>query len=202
MIFLFFLALFLPFTAYGTTLPLDTCYACHDTHKNVRHGNITCTECHRNIESLPHDEKLEKPKCGQCHNAIQPAYNRSVHASRNMKCIDCHDAHSPSREKKNCQQCHVKPQHRTLPSAKKHLSTLSCGACHGDVQKSSIDVSVSVKNGKPPAKSAIDLDNNNILDKKEWDNLLGLLQKDAYKIDTKYFAKGDDSPGKQTGNIM
>ena len=110
---------------------------------------------------------------------------------RNMKCADCHDAHSPSKEQKNCQQCHTNPRHLTLPSAKKHLNTLSCGACHSDVSKSSIDATVAVRKGMPLTKSEIDLDNNNILDKKEWDNLLGLIQKDAYKVDTKYTAKGD-----------
>ena len=119
-----------------------------------------------------------------------------------MKCVDCHDAHSPSEEKKNCQQCHTDLQHRTLPSAKKHLSELTCAACHGDVQKSSIDVNIAVKKGTPLTKSAIDLDNNNILDKKEWNNLLGLLQKDTYKIDTKYSAKGDIHSVKKQGNIM
>ena len=191
MVFLLFLALFLPLTAHSVTLPLDTCYACHDTYKNAHHGNVTCTDCHRNIQDLPHNEKLEKPQCGQCHSTIPPVYNRSIHAQKNMKCAECHDAHSPSKEQKNCQQCHTNPRHLTLPSAKKHLNTLSCGACHSDVPKSSIDVSVAVKKGKPLTKSTIDLDNNNILDKKEWDNLLGLLQEDADRINTKYSAKGD-----------
>jgi predicted CXXCH cytochrome family protein len=191
MVFLLFLVFFLPLTAHSAALPLDTCYACHDTYKNVHHGNIGCTDCHRNIESLPHDGKLEKPKCGECHNAIQPAYNGSVHASKNMKCIDCHDAHNPSKEKKDCQQCHANPRHSMLPSAKKHLSELTCVACHTDVRNSSIDVNITVKKGMSFTKSAIDLDNNKMLDKKEWDNILGLLRQDVSRMNTKYLAKGD-----------
>ena len=117
-----------------------------------------------------------------------------------MKCADCHDTHSPSVGKKNCQQCHANVQHRTLPSEKKHLSALSCELCHGDVRKSSIDVSIAIRKEKPLTKSDIDLDKNNILDKNEWTNLLGLLQKDTYKIDTKYSAKGDMHSIKKQGN--
>ena len=54
-----------------------------------------------------------------------------------------------------------------------------------------IDVSVAVKKGKLITKSAVDLDNNNILDNKEWNNFLGILQRDTYTIDRKYFLKGD-----------
>jgi predicted CXXCH cytochrome family protein len=192
MVFLVLLMFFLPLTAQSdATLPLDTCYACHDTYKNARHGNVTCTDCHGNIQSLPHDEKVEKPTCAQCHNKVLQSYTKSVHALKNMKCVDCHDTHSPSVEKKNCQQCHTGFKHRTLPSEKKHLSVLTCEACHASVQKSSIDVRVAVKKGTPFTKGTIDLDNNNILDKKEWNNLLSFLQKDTYKIDTKYSAKSD-----------
>ena len=191
MVFLALLLSLLPLTVRGAPLPLDTCYACHSTYKNVQHGNITCIDCHRNIENVPHGGKLEKPKCGQCHNTVQPAYNRSVHGSRNMICIECHDAHHPAKEKKDCLQCHGTPRHKTLPSARKHLDVLSCGACHSDVPKSSINVNIAVKKGKPLTKSVVDLDNNNMVDKKEWDNLLSLLRQDAPRVSTTYSAKGD-----------
>jgi predicted CXXCH cytochrome family protein len=191
MAFLFFLVLLLPLTVHSATLPLDTCYTCHDTYKNAQHGSVSCTDCHRNIQDLPHGGNLEKPKCGQCHSNVQPAYNRSVHASRNMRCIDCHDAHSPSKERKDCRQCHANLRHPTLPSAEKHLNALNCDACHSHVSKSSIDVNVIVRKGKPVTKSAIDPDSNNILNKKEWDNLLGILQEDVSRINTKYSARGD-----------
>jgi predicted CXXCH cytochrome family protein len=199
MFLLIFLIIFLPITVHSAVLPPEDCFGCHDTYKNTRHGNVTCTDCHRNIQDLPHNEKVEKPACAQCHNKVQSSYTKSVHALKNMKCADCHDTHSPSREKKNCQQCHTDLRHQALPSAKKHLSALSCGACHGDTQKSSIDVSVAIKKGKPLTKGSVDLDSNNILDKKEWNNLLSLLQKGTYKIDTKYSAKGDIHSVKKQG---
>jgi predicted CXXCH cytochrome family protein len=191
MFLLVFLIIFLPLTVQSAALSPEDCHGCHDAYKNKQHGSISCTDCHKNVQSFPHDEKLEKPACVQCHRNVLKSYAKSIHASKNMKCADCHDTHSPSEEKKNCQQCHTDLQHRMLPSVKKHLNALTCAACHGKVQKSSIDVSLAVKKGKSLTRSAIDLDNNNILDKKEWANLLGLLREDTYKIDTKYSAQGD-----------
>jgi predicted CXXCH cytochrome family protein len=191
MFLLVFLIIFLPLTVQSAAWTPEDCFGCHDTYKNKQHGSTSCTDCHRDIQSLPHDEKLEKPTCVKCHNNVQQPYAKSIHALKNMKCIDCHDAHSPSGEKKNCLQCHTDLRHRVLPSAKKHLSELTCTACHGDVQTSHIDVSLAVNKGTPFTKSTIDLDSNNILDKKEWNSFLGILQKDTYKIDRKYFVKGD-----------
>lgn len=191
MAFLIFLVLLFPLTIQGATVPSDMCYACHDTYKKTHHGNISCTDCHRDISDLPHGEKLEKPECVKCHGAIPPSYKRSIHASKNMGCTDCHDAHLPSEKKKDCLQCHTNPRHPTLPSAKKHLSALTCNACHGTVQKSYINAGITVKKGKSFAKSTIDPDNNNNLDKQEWNNFLGLLQKNGYKIDARYSAKSD-----------
>jgi predicted CXXCH cytochrome family protein len=191
MVFLIVFVLLFPLTVQSATVLAEDCFGCHDTYKNARHGSTSCTDCHRGIQTLPHDEKLEKPTCMKCHNDALSSYAKSIHALKKMKCVDCHDAHSPSGEKKSCQQCHTDLRHRALPSAKKHLSELTCTACHGDVQTSFIDVSVAVKKGKPITKSAVDLDNNNILDNKEWNKFLGILQRDTYTIDRKYFVKGD-----------
>ncbi len=191
MFLLVFLIVFLPLTVQSAALSTEDCYGCHDTYKNKQHGSLSCTDCHGNVQSIPHNEKVEKPACVQCHNDVLTSFTKSAHALKNMKCVDCHDTHSPSAEKKTCQQCHADPRHPALPSAKKHLKALPCSACHGDVQKSSIDVSIGIKKGKPLTKDAVDLDNNNILDKNEWTNLLGILQKDTYRIDTQYTAKAD-----------
>ncbi len=197
MFLLIFIIIFLPITVHSAALPSEDCFGCHDTYKNARHGSTSCTDCHRGIQTLPHDEKLEKPTCVKCHNDVLSSYTKSIHALKKMKCVDCHDAHSPSGEKKNCQQCHTDLQHRSLPSAKKHLSELTCTACHGDVQTSFIDVNLSVNKGTPFTKSTIDPDSNNMLDKKEWNSFLGILQKGTYKIDRKYFVKGDNHSAKK-----
>jgi len=191
MMFLIFVVLFFPLTIQGAAVPLDTCYTCHDMFKNTQHGNTTCTDCHRDITDLPHGEKVKKPECVQCHRTVPPMYNKSVHAQKNMKCAECHDAHSPSKEKKNCTQCHTDVRHLTLPSAKKHVNELTCEACHGKVQSSLINVNLNIKNGGPLTKNAADIDNNGTIDGKEWEKFLGLLGKDAYRVSTKYFVKSD-----------
>lgn len=93
------------------------------------HQELTCTDCHTDITSLPHPEKLKPPDCGQCHSDVQKKYAMSIHGkavtsgiSKAAHCWDCHGRHdilsatNPSST--------VYPQN--LPS--------TCGKCHNSAE--------------------------------------------------------------------
>ncbi len=92
----------------------------------------------------------------------------------------CHNAHSPAKEKKTCTSCHTH-DHQRLPSKDKHLRALGCLACHGNPNKGRIDIKVALPKGHTLQKAAIDRDNNNLVDGKEWDDLTAHLKKERKK---------------------
>ena len=73
------------------------CLACHGDPSAIRfvghakfeasiHGSFSCTTCHAGVVTIPHDVPLESISqsqipltCGQCHEDIKAAYQRSIH---------------------------------------------------------------------------------------------------------------------------
>ncbi len=113
------------------------CLACHGVKtegipyvnaehwKESVHSELTCTDCHSSIKSLPHPEKLPPPNCGACHSDVESKYKNSIHGkavamgiTEAAYCWSCHGRHdilaatNPSST--------VYPQN--LPS--------TCGKCH------------------------------------------------------------------------
>ncbi len=113
------------------------CLACHGVKtdgipyidaehlKKSIHKELTCTDCHTAVKTLPHQEKLPPPDCGQCHTDVSAQYKKSIHGEATREgitkaahCWDCHGKHDilsatdPSST--------VFP--RNLPS--------TCGKCH------------------------------------------------------------------------
>ncbi len=93
------------------------------------HGELECLDCHADISSLPHDEKLEKPNCATCHDDVNEEYLQSVHG----KLLAVHDKYAPQ-----CWDCH--DSHYVFP-ATDSISTLSiyrqpetCSNCHANAE--------------------------------------------------------------------
>lgn len=91
------------------------------------HGSLNCTSCHADLEGkeLPHEERLERVRCGTCHGEVQTKYNDCQHG----KAVKNGDKLAPW-----CQDCHG--NHDMLP-VKDPLSDVSpiripyvCGKCH------------------------------------------------------------------------
>jgi cytochrome b subunit of formate dehydrogenase len=101
-------------------------YIPQKTFQGSVHGVLNCTDCHTDIESIPHQPVSAKPSCGSCHSGEQAAYAKSVHGNailrgntRAAQCIDCHgDPHS------------IQPA--TDPASKVYHSNIpnTCGSCH------------------------------------------------------------------------
>jgi cytochrome b subunit of formate dehydrogenase len=152
----------------------DDCMTCHDdlqvkgkdgiernltidlaAHKRSAHGqgDMSCADCHLDIEKLPHTRKLMKVRCDACHRAERDVYRKGIHhLSRGPKgdgdgatCSDCHGVHdvlaasdpkSPiyhANLARTCIRCHedqaLIEQHEAMPEAK-HIKTYSISV-HG-----------------------------------------------------------------------
>ena len=124
----------------------DDCLACHndpsltkdengkqislglDTEKFKAsiHSMLSCTDCHTDVKSAPHETTPAKPACATCHADQQAAYDHGIHAkaaaggnNQVAKCQDCHgNVHEilPSSDPKS------KVAHTNIPE--------TCGSCH------------------------------------------------------------------------
>ncbi len=177
---LFIIFLFLPSSTLGA-ISTDECLGCHGTFKDFFHGGTTCQDCHKDVVSLPHEEKLKKPSCNACHEGAAKLHATGIHKIAKVECKSCHNAHMVEKGRKSCTDCHKKVPHRLLPSKGKHLEKLECHACHGTAKKSTVRVELQVSDRALISKESIDLDKNNKIDMSEWDNLQAILQKKAKK---------------------
>jgi predicted CXXCH cytochrome family protein len=193
MIRILLLLLMLPLSL-GAQVKPEECLDCHDGFKQVLHATATCTDCHKDIQSIPHNEKLGRPSCGQCHQNAVRAFNGSVHEARKLLCKTCHNVHFLDQGKKTCASCHASVLHKGLPSREKHLKSLNCLSCHGRVEASSIEAEIVLGAGDTLKEEDVDVDRSNMIDRVEWDNLRALLNKafkGTFRIETRYRAKAD-----------
>ena len=174
----------------------DDCFECHDGFKKFNHGKTGCIDCHQDAASLPHQEKLEKPLCIQCHKKVSALYGKSIHSAKNLSCKDCHAAHFLDKDKKDCLTCHKGVAHSTLPSKEKHITNLGCTICHGKAKKGSIaaEFRIHVSKGGAIGREAIDSNGDSIIDDAELDLSLAYLEKNrmgSYTIGKSYVSAGD-----------
>lgn len=64
--------------------------------KQSAHAGLSCTACHRGIDKLPHDQRLAKLSCGDCHAEVEKAIASGSHRPAGLggkakpTCADCH----------------------------------------------------------------------------------------------------------------
>ncbi|MFZ5518919.1 MAG: cytochrome c3 family protein [Candidatus Zhuqueibacterota bacterium] len=117
----------------------DSLFVHFEKFSNSVHAGLSCVDCHSAITELPHDEKLEKPNCGNCHDDVTQEYMASVHGKSLAK---------GNLEAPECWSCHT--SHYVFP-IDDSLSTMFvlnqpeiCGECHSDpniVKKFNIPIS-------------------------------------------------------------
>lgn len=192
--FLFLLVfLCLPLSVFST-VNSDECLGCHDGFKNFVHGGTTCQGCHNDAASLPHKEKLAKPSCDDCHQAIAKTHSKSIHGTKKMDCKACHTVHGADKGNKTCTDCHSKVEHRALTAKEKHLASLTCLSCHGTAKTSAIRVTIQANDRGTIKRENVDLDRDNKVDAGEWDHLQALLRKglrSKFSINKDYLADVD-----------
>lgn len=77
---------------------LDGLYVHTDSFRASAHSSMTCTDCHTDIETLPHSQRVAALTCTQCHTEQSRDMTRGVHAPGVQgapNCADCHgNAHT------------------------------------------------------------------------------------------------------------
>ena len=152
----------------------------HSVH-NV--NDISCVDCHADIEELnwdndlPHDEVLQTVCCDTCHEDEGEAYQNSVHKKAyrkgiTMLCYACHNYHYATRlgaasvsERENefCLKCHNPFKfHKWLPQSSTHFAFVECTVCHAPDTPRHIHLRL------------FDLASNRFIDSKEILNVLGI----------------------------
>ena len=120
----------------------QTCFDCHADNDPVVdqkkfnasvHQGLSCVDCHQGIKDVPHDDKLPKVDCGQCHPQVQAKFSDSLHS----RALAAGDKLAP-----RCSSCHGK--HDILPVKDRNSSVspfripFVCGSCHSEGQPVSL----------------------------------------------------------------
>jgi predicted CXXCH cytochrome family protein len=116
-----------------------TLYVDYEKFRSTVHRDLSCTDCHNDIEDIPHSQRLGMVDCSQCHEEIVGQYEKSKHARVSQRlCFECHNPHATtsfrelSQQKRIeiCLQCHEENGHRWLPQRALHFQYLECTVCH------------------------------------------------------------------------
>ncbi len=104
-------------------------YVDADHWKESVHAELTCTDCHASIKSLPHADKLAPPACGTCHSNVESKYKSSIHGKAVAMGIT---------GAAYCWSCHGKHDilAATNPSSTVYPQNLpaTCGKCHNSAE--------------------------------------------------------------------
>ncbi len=143
--FVFFLALLIAAVPAQTQEDED-CMMCHAAEEGVDDADaglpvvriaesgqsihfdmgFSCTDCHVDIEEVPHESELEPVNCAGCHDDAFETFSHSVHG---QAVLERHDQFAPT-----CASCHgihtVKPS--SNPTSKTNIMNIpaTCGTCH------------------------------------------------------------------------
>jgi cytochrome b subunit of formate dehydrogenase len=92
------------------------------------HADLSCTDCHEDVEELPHTARLKEVDCSGCHSEVADVYAKSRHVVgfkriagiEAPRCADCHGAHAIPRS--------------TLSSSPVYYRNIAatCTRCHGN----------------------------------------------------------------------
>jgi predicted CXXCH cytochrome family protein len=114
-------------------------YVDYEKFQSTVHRDLSCIDCHNDIEDIPHAQRLGMVDCAQCHEEIVGQYNKSKHAQVSHRlCFECHNPHATTSFRKLsqkeridiCLQCHEENGHRWLPQRALHFQYLECTVCH------------------------------------------------------------------------
>lgn len=107
------------------------CVECHDTvnldtFRTKTHGGLKCTQCHRSIKTLPHDDVVAPVVCARCHHHEAESMHGSVHGKALAE---------GKKDAPTCQSCHgkahdvVSPKNPASPVSKANRDS-TCKKCH------------------------------------------------------------------------
>jgi len=97
-------------------------------YKASVHEDLSCTDCHSDVDALPHPASLRPVDCSQCHSAVAAVYAKSAHVvefggkrvQNPPECADCHGGHA------------VKKPSDPSSSVNYRNIAATCTRCHGN----------------------------------------------------------------------
>jgi cytochrome b subunit of formate dehydrogenase len=93
---------------------------------SIHGGMFTCTDCHKDVTSVPHETPPAKVECATCHADEAAAYKTSVHgqaaAAGNQQVATCTSCHGSPHEIVPVSDPASPVAHQNIPS--------TCGTCH------------------------------------------------------------------------
>ncbi|MBL7052240.1 MAG: cytochrome c3 family protein [Candidatus Marinimicrobia bacterium] len=139
----------LEYTKFGITHSL---FVTSEHLGETPHEGFDCTECHQDLdgfEDFPHNERLDLPNCGECHDDVQAEYVEGFYKpliekgySNIPQCSDCHGKHQikwQGQPREVCGVCHNEKVDDFLHSAHWHEATgtadVTCVSCHSPHNK-------------------------------------------------------------------
>jgi predicted CXXCH cytochrome family protein len=134
-----------------------TLFVDFDKFRSAVHRELSCIDCHADIEDVPHPQRLGMVDCAQCHEEIVGQYDKSKHAKVSHRlCFECHNPHATTSFRKLsqkertgiCLQCHEKNGHRWLPQRELHFQYLECTVCHAPRAKKGLFFHLTAEGGK------------------------------------------------------
>jgi thiosulfate reductase cytochrome b subunit len=113
------------------TLSNQDCKSCHAPRRipvvdseilaHSVHANLNCTDCHSDINSIPHPTSLQPVDCSACHRAVAHQMRMGAHAPASGV-----TSHTPT-----CTTCHGTHDIQKVDSvAFRDVIAQRCGACH------------------------------------------------------------------------
>ena len=112
------------------------------------HADNTCVSCHTDVSEAPHQQRVKKVNCKECHEESVESVEAGAHGKKLSpkapECIGCHNVHYGKAQsdydkefkRKVCIACHnatgrnVNQGHRKLYEFQTHLAKMDCITCH------------------------------------------------------------------------
>lgn len=106
---------------HGADLDPKSCASCH-TQIHASKGHSACTNCHE-----PHKGAQNGRTCAECH---APQAKNSIHADKEVRCVQCHDQHTTELAPgvSQCVSCHDRAKLPGRHDVAKHAE--NCATCH------------------------------------------------------------------------
>ncbi len=91
------------------------------------HEGMSCTDCHMDIEEIPHRGRLEPVSCSECHDDVASKFDESLHG----QAVAAADPLAPY-----CWDCHGKHDIKSASDPDSRTNPINipqtCGACHAE----------------------------------------------------------------------
>ncbi len=135
-----------------------------DAYKHSTHRNVTCRDCHTDVNVFPHPQEIAKVECYKaCHITKPFALTGYSHAEQaDAHAISAHGSKSEYSDEKNdakpdCKYCHSNSFRNVMKNDVLEENSKHCGRCHEGEGLAGVILHVSSHSGHRTAEESIDV---------------------------------------------